>query len=481
MSLEGNITNKQTLEGDLSAQYGTRGQSAYEVAVSLGFEGTEEEWLASLKGEKGEQGDKGEQGIQGIQGEKGDKGDKGEDAIAIINSAVGKTILLTDSANAPIVNLKANGESWQNGTSTMDSPVDVESLDNVEDKVFEGKNIFNGEIGKYAVSSSTIAYGSSYVGFICPVVGGQTYTVSRDSASSSRFAIAYTEEAPANAVPFIEGTKVMNHSALTLTSYAPPEAKYLVCFLSASNEDVTGTKYQVEIGDVATEYEPYKEPQTLTIPHVLRGVTMGATIPKEIQNSPIHMNGVYWNNARGQYYIGDYISTKTKQKVQVICEDVLKGDRDYVLSSNNSTENYNSFFSYYQPLGLAMYAGHGLSTHFMRKNGRTEDVEGVLFGANSSYCCYSAPKTDFPDAKTFKAYLKQLYDNGTPVISYFVLAEPIVTELTDEEVESYKQAHTNYPTTTILSNAELEVEYVADTKNYIDNKFKELSVAIISQ
>lgn len=62
MSLEGNITNKQTLEGDLSAQYGTRGQSAYEVAVSLGFEGTEEEWLASLKGEKGDTGNTGNRG-----------------------------------------------------------------------------------------------------------------------------------------------------------------------------------------------------------------------------------------------------------------------------------------------------------------------------------------------------------------------------------------------------------------------------------
>lgn len=62
MSLEGNITNKQTLEGDLSAQYGTRGQSAYEVAVALGFEGTEEEWLASLKGEKGDTGNTGNRG-----------------------------------------------------------------------------------------------------------------------------------------------------------------------------------------------------------------------------------------------------------------------------------------------------------------------------------------------------------------------------------------------------------------------------------
>ncbi len=51
-------------------QNGIDGKSAYEVAVGNGFAGTEEEWLASLKGEKGEKGDK---------GDKGDKGEPGND------------------------------------------------------------------------------------------------------------------------------------------------------------------------------------------------------------------------------------------------------------------------------------------------------------------------------------------------------------------------------------------------------------------
>lgn len=35
---------------------GKDGKSAYQVAVDDGFEGTEEEWLASLKGPKGDDG-----------------------------------------------------------------------------------------------------------------------------------------------------------------------------------------------------------------------------------------------------------------------------------------------------------------------------------------------------------------------------------------------------------------------------------------
>lgn len=53
---------------DLSDAQGIQGLSAYQVAVQHGFEGTEDEWLISLKGEKGETGPK------------GDKGDPGSDA-----------------------------------------------------------------------------------------------------------------------------------------------------------------------------------------------------------------------------------------------------------------------------------------------------------------------------------------------------------------------------------------------------------------
>lgn len=55
-----------------SIQNGADGLSAYEIAQNNGFEGTQTEWLASLKG------DRGETGLQGIRGEKGDKGDTGE-------------------------------------------------------------------------------------------------------------------------------------------------------------------------------------------------------------------------------------------------------------------------------------------------------------------------------------------------------------------------------------------------------------------
>ena len=53
---------------------GADGDSAYEVAVTGGFVGTEAEWLATLQGEQGIQGEPGIQGEQGIQGVQGAAG-----------------------------------------------------------------------------------------------------------------------------------------------------------------------------------------------------------------------------------------------------------------------------------------------------------------------------------------------------------------------------------------------------------------------
>ena len=53
---------------------GEPGKSAYEIAVEHGFVGSEEEWLASLKGEKGDKGDKGDRGEQGLPGKDGADG-----------------------------------------------------------------------------------------------------------------------------------------------------------------------------------------------------------------------------------------------------------------------------------------------------------------------------------------------------------------------------------------------------------------------
>jgi hypothetical protein len=87
-------------------------KSAYVIALEHGFIGSEDEWLASLKGAKGE---KGEQGIQGIQGEKGQNGKDGTNGINGIDGTNGK-----DGIGITNAEINASGElilTYSNGTS----------------------------------------------------------------------------------------------------------------------------------------------------------------------------------------------------------------------------------------------------------------------------------------------------------------------------------------------------------------------------
>ena len=74
---DSNITT-ETVELESETTVPRNGLSAYEVAVAEGYEGTVDEWLASLVGPQGPQGPQGATGATGPQGPKGDKGDKGD-------------------------------------------------------------------------------------------------------------------------------------------------------------------------------------------------------------------------------------------------------------------------------------------------------------------------------------------------------------------------------------------------------------------
>jgi len=74
--LDGDGTWKPLPPGDGAP--GSPGASAYDIAVTNGFVGTEAEWLASLEGDPGPKGDPGDVGPKGDRGDPGPKGDPGE-------------------------------------------------------------------------------------------------------------------------------------------------------------------------------------------------------------------------------------------------------------------------------------------------------------------------------------------------------------------------------------------------------------------
>ena len=76
--ITGVLTKEKYITGSIkSGGVGTPGLSAYQIAVLNGFQGTEEEWLESLKGEPGAPGADGKDGIDGRDGKDGIDGKDG--------------------------------------------------------------------------------------------------------------------------------------------------------------------------------------------------------------------------------------------------------------------------------------------------------------------------------------------------------------------------------------------------------------------
>ena len=85
MSTKGSAESYVELRGSLSIPEAITGKSAYEIAVMHGFEGTEEEWLESLKAEANYEY---EQAIKRAEAE-ADRAERAvEQAEAILNSYI---------------------------------------------------------------------------------------------------------------------------------------------------------------------------------------------------------------------------------------------------------------------------------------------------------------------------------------------------------------------------------------------------------
>ena len=133
-----------TLHNGANGEKGSDGKSAYQIAVEQGYQGSESDWLSSLKGDKGEKGNTGAKGNPGqdgaegksayaiavehgyedseekwllsLKGEKGDTGERGEKGDAGVDGKDGFS---------PIANVVKDGSittitiTDKNGTTTV--------------------------------------------------------------------------------------------------------------------------------------------------------------------------------------------------------------------------------------------------------------------------------------------------------------------------------------------------------------------------
>lgn len=214
-------------------------------------------------------------------------------------------------------------------------------------------------------------------------------------------------------------------------------------------------KTQIELTDRSinpTAYEPYKGLQKVQF-QLDRPLTKWDRLEKR--------EGV-WGIARQsvreeltQYNFDTYILPSGSYPTGVYCYATKK--------SNAVLENQSSF-----------------CTHFKNSN-YAYSITNAKVGIYSDHgkVQYKYFVSDKPTVDEFKAWLVQQKEAGTPVELVYKTAEETWEPLPEEMQSVLNALHTNYPTT-IISNSEdteMQLTYVADTKNYTDRKIEEAVTA----
>ena len=75
-------------------------------------------------------------------------------------------------------------------------------------------------------------------------------------------------------------------------------------------------------------------------------------------------------------------------------------------------------------------------------------------------------------------FKKWLDDNEVYVVA--PRSKPITVNLSKDKVDKILSLHTYYPSTKISADTDFEVTYIADSKNYIDNKILEVATALVA-
>lgn len=206
-------------------------------------------------------------------------------------------------------------------------------------------------------------------------------------------------------------------------------------------------------------FEPYKQPQTLTL-----------KTPDGLPGIPVKSGGNY-TDSTGQQWICDEIDLDREEKVQRIGRHIFNGTERF---SYLYDEKYNlSRFSWLDYIEMAE-----IDTPVMHEKmqyvGTGETKENVIKGSRGFSRCYMYINAAVDTVEKFNKLIA-----GSEIL--YVLAEPIITPLTQKEIAAYKSLQLYSPNTTITNDAgcEMSLTYTVDTKKYVDKKIAAISAAMI--
>lgn len=395
-------------------------------------------------------------------------------APAIVCEADGTAITLNDSSDMRLQGMRIFGKSTQDGVPSPEAPVEIVSVGQSVVTV-AGKNLLNpiGESftnkgitftnngdGSFSVKgTSTGAVGFRLTNLNkSPIYlrGGVTYTQS--------VVVLRGDKSTAIVVPSVKDNDGgVRYNYLTDNQTKTAEKDYLVYtytlyFEPGVTVDCT-FKVQLEIGNVATLWEKYKTPQTITVSPTLSGIAVASS-------------GDY-TDATGQQWICDEVDLERGVYVQRVGSVVFDGSQPWNLYSTTGSTNLRfrneTIVSTVKGVAKSNSSAEMLCSALPVRAADATYLrnDGISLELNKGLSVYYAPHAG--DVNAWIAYLSE-----HPMTVQYVLADPVETPLSETEIAAYRALHTNKPHTTLLNSegAHMAVEYVADTKLYIDNLIK---------
>lgn len=250
-----------------------------------------------------------------------------------------------------------------------------------------------------------------------------------------------------------------------LTEYS--EIKIDAVFAAGSTYNNQVISVQIEVGETATEYEPYTKSQVYNSDFELLGI-------------PVSSGGNY-TDSNGQQWVCDEVDFERRVYIQRIKKVVFDGTEAWQ-SQTIDLDNCIGMHLMDVPWGAPKGQFTLVCSHFIAglsgTSGRTLNrcaynnlLTNFLINADSNMCGNTVTK--------FKTWLSTEYASGNPVTLHIALAEPVEIPITDTNLYSCLDLKTNYHNTTVFrgKDAYLEMKYIADTTIYID----EMSDAIADE
>lgn len=319
----------------------------------------------------------------------------------------------------------------------------------------ENNTIYARPTNMNAESPGTTNYSNGWVNFNekIKVISGILYTISLSYKAVQKM-MEIEKLDPARILVFKDSENIILNEGIKqeIGKYVDVEIPLLIpdgtdsiyFTITCNNCSVAIKNIQIEEGGY-TSYEPYHEPQSLSI-----------STPTGLPAIPVDSDGNY-TDANGQQWIADYVDLKRRKYVQNINTCMIDSSTNvFRIGREGIYWNLpeNSLPGILKGIGINSKYPIFPSKYFERRRFNANTAYSMLYTDGDNM------KGLFNSIEELNTFCKERYDAGDPVEFYYVI-EPIERDLTPEEIQAYKNLVTYAGTTIVENDAECYMEVSA--------------------